>query len=82
MNPQSVESPAPITAQIQLDFFPQIPLVVQPTAGALTSDAGLLPIRQFDQRWDYTKRMATCLFDPKPQRDQSARSHRSTSLLR
>ena len=71
MNPQTVESSAPITAQIQLDFFPQIPLLVQPTAGALTSDAGLLPIRQFDERWDYTKRMATCLLDPKPQRGQS-----------
>jgi hypothetical protein len=54
-----------------LDFFPQIPVVVQPSAGALTSDAGLLPIRQFDQRWDYTQRLAACLFDPKPQREQS-----------
>ena len=71
MNPQTVESPVKPAEQIPFDFFPQIPVVVQPSAGALTSDAGLLPIRQFDQRWDYTQRMAACLLDPKPQREQS-----------
>jgi len=37
----------------------------------MSSDAGLLPLRQFDQRWNYTARMAQCLFDPKPSREQS-----------
>jgi len=71
MNPQTVESPVKPAEQIQFDFLPQIPVVVQPSAGPLTSDAGLLPIRQFDQRWNYTQRMAACLLDPKPRRDQS-----------
>jgi Transposase DDE domain group 1 len=71
MNPQTVESPVKSAEQIQFDFLPQIPVVVQPSAGPLTSDAGLLPIRQFDERWNYTARMAACLDDPKPQRDQS-----------
>ncbi len=71
MNPQTVESPVGTAGLIQLDFFPQIPVVVQPTGGQLTSDAGLLAIRQFDQRWNYTQRMAACLADPNPQRGQS-----------
>jgi hypothetical protein len=71
MNPQTVESPVLSGEQIQFDFFPQIPVVVQPTGGRLTSDAGLLAIGQFDRRWNYTQRMAACLADPKPQRGQS-----------
>lgn len=71
MNPQSVELPGKTAQHVQFDFFPQIPIVVQPTGGQLTSDAGLLAIRQFDQRWNYTARMAACLDDPKPGRAQS-----------
>jgi hypothetical protein len=71
MKPQAVASPSPSTEQMTFDFLPQIPVVVQRSAGALTSDAGLLPIRQFDQRWHYTQRMAACLADPQPQREQS-----------
>jgi hypothetical protein len=57
--------------QLSFDFLPHLPVVVQQSAGRLSSDAGLLPLRQFDQRWKYTARMADCLHDPKPQRDQS-----------
>ena len=72
MEPQSVASNnEPVAAQLHLDFLPQIPVLVQPAAGQLTSDAGLLPLRQFDARWNYTARMAACLNDPKPQRGQS-----------
>jgi len=51
--------------QLSFDFLPDRPVVVQRHDGQLTSDAGLLPIRQFDQRWDYTRRMAACLHDPR-----------------
>jgi hypothetical protein len=71
MNPQSVEAPALVAEQVSFDFFPQIPVVVQHSAGLLTSDAGLLPIREFDRRWKYTQRMAACLDDPNPDRGQS-----------
>ena len=57
--------------QLSFDFLPDLPVVVQPSDGQLSSDAGLLALRQFDQRWNYTARMARCLFDPKPSRDQS-----------
>jgi hypothetical protein len=71
MYPQTVESPVAPDAQIQFDFLPQMPVIVQRSAGQLTSDAGLLPIRQLDRRWRFTERMAACLIDPKPQRGQS-----------
>ena len=47
--------------QLGFDFLPQAHLVVQRHEGQITSDAGLLPVRQFDERWDYTRRMAACL---------------------
>jgi hypothetical protein len=60
------------TAQpILFDFVPQLPIVVQQHQGQISSDAGLLPLRQFDQRWNYTARMAQCLDDPNPDRDHS-----------
>lgn len=56
---------------ILFDFFPQVPVVVQQHPGQISCDAGLLPLRQFDQRWDYTARMAQCLEDPNPDRQHS-----------
>jgi len=56
---------------LSFDFVPHMPIVVQPSEGQICSDAGLLPLRQFDQRWKYTQRMAGCLHDPKPSREQS-----------
>jgi hypothetical protein len=37
-----------------LDFF-GIPLVIEPSPGQLSGDAGLLPVRQFDQRIGLTR---------------------------
>ena len=37
--------------QLAFDFLPQADLVVQRHQGQITSDAGLIPIRQFDDRW-------------------------------
>lgn len=55
-------------------FLPSRELLVERSAGQITSDAGLLPIRQFDQQWGYTDRMAACLTDPRPRRQQSLES--------
>jgi hypothetical protein len=57
--------------QLSFDFVPRLPIVVQPSEGQICCDAGLLPLRQFDQRWNFTSRMASCLHDPKPLRGQS-----------
>jgi len=57
--------------QFSFDFLPHLPVVVQRSEGQLSSDAGLLPLRQFDQRWNYTFRMVQCLSDPNSAREQS-----------
>jgi hypothetical protein len=57
--------------QLSFDFLPQLPVIVQRTEGLISSDAGLLPMRQFDQRWKYTDRMADCLDDSVLSRKQS-----------
>ena len=40
-----------------LDFF-GTPLVIEPSQGQLSGDAGLLPVRQFDQRIGLTRAYA------------------------
>lgn len=39
------------------------PVVVEPSAAMMSSDTGLIPIRQFDQRWKFTGRLAERLDD-------------------
>ena len=56
---------------ILFDFLPHREVVVQRHRGQISSDAGLLPLRQFDERCRYTQRMAECLHDPNPARGQS-----------
>ena len=45
-----------------LDFF-GMPLVIEPSPGQLSGGAGLLPIRQFDQRIGLTRALAEALDD-------------------
>jgi Transposase DDE domain group 1 len=63
--------------RLSFDFLPYLAVVVQRSEGQLSCDAGLLPLRQFDQRLRYTERMARCLVDPKP-----GRNHSLLSMLR
>jgi hypothetical protein len=69
--------PTQAAEQLSFHFLPQLPIIVQRGAGQMSSDAGLLPLRQFDEQWDYTGRMARCLVDPKPNR-----AHTLPSMLR
>jgi hypothetical protein len=61
-----------------LDFF-GTPLVIEPSHGQLSSDAGLLPIRQFDQRIGLTKGFAEALDDP---RDPDLTEHTFLEMVR
>jgi hypothetical protein len=55
-----------------LDFF-GTPLVIEPSPGQLSGDAGLLPIRLFDQRIGLTRANACALDDSRdPDRSNSA----------
>jgi hypothetical protein len=47
-----------------LDFF-GTPLVIEPSPGQLSSDAGLLPVRQFDERIGLTRAFAGAPDDPR-----------------
>jgi hypothetical protein len=50
-------------SQLLLPFFADRKLVVQQHAGQISSDAGLLPIRQLDDRLGYTRRLVGGLSD-------------------
>ena len=56
MSMQSVE-------QLHFGFVPDRDLVVQRHDAQITSDAGLIPIAQADDRLGYTRRLADCLAD-------------------
>ncbi len=44
-----------------LDFLPQKRVVAENSAGRLSSDAGLLVVREFDQKRQFTESFAACL---------------------
>jgi hypothetical protein len=64
--------------QQTLDFF-GTPIVVEPSAGLLSSDAGLLPFRQFDERLRFTQDFAAVLNDP---RDPNLIEHTVLEMVR
>jgi Transposase DDE domain group 1 len=51
--------------QFLFDFFEPLPVVVEVSDAPLSSDAGLLPIRQFDERIGLTQQFAAALNDPR-----------------
>lgn len=54
--------------QKSLDFFGNRPIVVEAADVNLTSDAGLLPIRQLDEAWGLTEQFAAALAGTRRQR--------------
>jgi hypothetical protein len=61
-----------------LNFF-GTPLAIEPSAGQLSGDARLLPIRQFDQRIGFTRAFANALDDP---RDPGLTEHTFLEMVR
>jgi hypothetical protein len=61
-----------------LDFF-GTPLVIEPSPGQLSGDAGLLPVRQFDQHIGLTRSFAVALEDP---RDPDLTKHTLLEMVR
>ena len=49
--------------QVSFDFFKSKPVIVEPVEAQLSSDAGLLPIREFDQRIGFSEQFADALHD-------------------
>lgn len=56
---------SPSAFQFTFDFFPSIPIIVEPSAAQVSSDAGLLPFRQLDERIGLTHQLAEALTDPR-----------------
>lgn len=54
-----------LNEQLTFSFWPGGKVNVGFDGGTLTSDAGLLPVRQFDAHVGLTKRVARCLHDPR-----------------
>jgi hypothetical protein len=61
-----------------LDFF-GTPVVLEPSAGQLSSDAGLLPFRQLDEQLGLTRAFAAVLNDP---RDSDLIEHTNLEMVR
>src|SRR5271155_5017141 len=64
---------------LSLDFFPSRPVHVEISDAPLSSDAGLLPIRQFDERIALTERFAAAIKD---MRDPLFVQHSLLSMVR
>ncbi len=64
--------------QQTFDFFDR-PVVVEPSRATLTSDAGLLPLRQFDEHIGLTRAFAEALDDP---RDPDLTEHTFLEMVR
>ena len=61
------------------DFFPKKPLEFEISSAQLTSDAGLLPICQFDESIGLSERFAAALSDD---RTAAVVSHSKLAMLR
>ena len=57
-----------IAWQATFDFWGELPVTVEPSQAQLTSDAGLLPLRQFDEQIGLTRQFAEALDDPRSPR--------------
>jgi hypothetical protein len=65
--------------QITFDFASSKPVVVEPSAGQISSDAGLLPFRQLDEQLGLTQQFAEALTD---RRHQSYLDHTFLEMTR
>jgi len=65
--------------QICFDFFSHLPIVVESKEVDVSSDAGILPIRQFDDQIGFTARFVDCLEDP---RDADQIEHTFPEMVR
>ena len=65
--------------QLVLGFHPALPVVVEESAARLSSDGGLLVIREFDAQRDFTARFAAALEDS---REPTFTRHDMPSLVR
>jgi hypothetical protein len=66
-------------SQLSFSFYRNQPIHADFSGGQITSEAGLLPLRAFDQRHQLTHDWAACLSDPRP---LDRVEHQTLALLR
>jgi hypothetical protein len=66
-------------AQISFDFYSRLPVIVEAQDVQVSSDAGILPLRQFDDQLGLTERFIACLNDP---RDPALVDHSLGEMVR
>ena len=64
---------------LSFDFLPSPPVQVEVSAAPLTNDAGLWPIRQFDDQIRLTEQFAAAIED---KRDSTFVHHKTLSMVR
>src|SRR5215212_9568003 len=64
---------------LSFDFLPSRPVEIEVSPAPLTSDAGLLPVRQFDERIRLTEQFAAALHD---RRDPALTQQSLLSMVR
>jgi hypothetical protein len=69
----------PSASLFDLDFYEPLPIRFEASDAPLTSDAGLLPLRQFDECIGLTKQFAAALDDP---RDPELTDHTFLEMVR
>ena len=65
--------------RILFDFLPGLPIVVEAKATLMSSDGGMIPIRQFDDQIAFTERFVAGLHDP---RDPALTDHGFEEMVR
>jgi len=65
--------------RLSFNFFPSRPVEIELSSAPLSTDAGLLPIRQFDQQIRLTEQLAAALQD---RRDPTFVAHSNLSMAR
>lgn len=65
--------------RVVLEFHPERPVVVEASASRLSSDGGLLVVREFDERIGLTARFAAAIQDT---RDPTLTRHAVLAMVR
>ena len=60
-----------VQKQLSFERITDRPVLVQPSAGMMSSDAGLIPVRELDRCWKFTERFAGCLDDSRVDPDHT-----------
>jgi hypothetical protein len=76
---QSVEQLSAGAGQISLTFFQDLPVVVEPSSAMMSSDGGLLVLRQFDERLGITQQFCQAIEDG---RDPDSTEHSVAEMVR